>query len=424
MEAPKETPLIRKYELPTNVPWEVTDKTQFSQFTDILTKNGLVPPDPLIAYRGGGMLAPSAKELAPAYAHFLSSERFMAVIPVTQEPGGKLEQVVHFPTKKEEAPFDVNLATYKLFVGNYVSDHWNAKENGPPPIPEVKQIDNLDDGRVVTVSRYRPYLRGLGKGAGLLGIKEMDTKRISPEELKHVVQVLDAIHPTVSDFRAWTEKNGQSLPGSSWLSDKNSMTAARGQEWWINPDAPTDRLRELSEKVRDMDKDFRRIDPEFNAEQSLEQMIRNNIALFPHQNGTIDNPDLAADTVITHGTIYPENIHQNIPRDGGKPTYTVFGGDRAHVGLRGEMIDWLVAASAESPAHQHALLKEFMTLHPGEKDRRGLAMHVLYRSIHEASWFAKQNAESYGNLVKITHDILTSKGVWESVNTPLLKSTA
>ena len=51
-------------------------------------------------------------------------------------------------------------------------------------------------------------------------------------------------------------------------------------------------------------------------------------------------------------------------------------------------------------------------------------MHVLYRSIHEASWFAKQNAESYGNLVKITHDILTSKGVWESVNTPLLKSTA
>lgn len=196
------------------------------------------------------------------------------------------------------------------------------------------------------------------------------------------------------------------------------MTVARGQEWWINTGAPMDRLRELSEKVREMDKDFRRIDPEFNAEQSLEQMIRNNIALFPHQNGTIDNQDLVADTVITHGTVYPENIHQNIPRDGGKPTYTVFGGDRAHVGLRGEMIDWLVAASAESAAHQNALLKEFMTLHPGEKDRRGLAMHVLYRSIHEASWFAKQTPESYGNLVKLTHDILTNTGIWEGVNTP------
>ena len=100
--------------------------------------------------------------------------------------------------------------------------------------------------------------------------------------------------------------------------------------------------------MKAMEKDYQHLDQNFHPSESLDQMIRNNLLLYPHQNGAIDDPALSAETVITHGTIYPENIHQYIPRDGSKPTYTVFGGDRAHgMGLLGEMIDWLVAAASE-----------------------------------------------------------------------------
>lgn len=400
MEVHNEAPIIRKYEIPTRVPWEVTDKAQFDQLTDVLAKNNLLVPDPLVAYRGGGIIAPASRDLTTSYAKFLESERPFAVVPVTSEPGGKLTDVVHFPTKKEDLRFDANLAAYRQHLGDYVSDHWDPKTNGPSPIPQVTNITQLPDGRIVTTERYRGYLRGLGKGSGALGIHELDTQRISTGELRHIVRAVDAMHPTSKDFYAWLQETNRILPTESLLHPDNPNNRLRGKEWW------TKRIDELNDKIKFLEKDFVAIDPNFSPKEALSQMIQNNL-------------DLDAEQVVVHGALYPDNIQLSRDRDGKTGGMTVMGGDRAHIGVRGEMIDWLISASAESSLHQHALIDEFLLLHPDEKNKRGLAMHVLYRSLMEASWFQKSKPEAFKNLIKLSYDIMNGNDVWKGVNEPL-----
>jgi hypothetical protein len=414
---------IRKYEIPTRVPWKESNAQTFAEFKDITAKHSLVLPDPLVAFRGGGMLEPAAAELAPSYHKYLAGERPIAVVPMKSEDGGKFEQVVHFPTRKENLPLDANLAAYKLHMGDFVFEHWKRNGLGNMPLVKVESVDTTQDGRYVTFAKYKPGLRGLGKGTGFIGIQEMDTKRITPEETKRLVHVLDAIHPPTDVFNAWLDETKRSIPSESWISQQNPMVAMRGQEWWINETTHKDRLTELSKKMTALESQYKAIDPAFVPATQLESFIRNNIQILPHQNGTVDDPSLAAEMVVAHGTIHPENVQQSTPRDGGTPNYTIVGGDRSHgMGVRGEMIDWLVASAAESPEHQNAMIEEFMKLYPSDKDKRGLAMQVLYRSIMSAPWFASQKKEAeLGNVAKLTYDIMQGRGVWEGVHTPLAK---
>lgn len=400
MEAPHELPLVRRYESPLRVPWEVKNPEMWKELVSVATLQGKQVTDPPTAFRGGGIIAPASKDLAPSYAKFLESERPFAVVPVTSEPGGRLTDVVHFPTKKEELRFDANLAAYRQQLGDYVYNHWDAQTNGPSPLPQVTNVAELPDGRVVTTERYRGYLRGIGKGSGVLGINELDTQRISTDELRHIVRALDAMHPSAKDFYAWLTAEGRTLPAESMLHPDNPHNTLRGKEWW------TKRIDELGAKIKFLEKDFKGIDPNFSPKEALTTMITNNL-------------DLDAEQVVVHGTLYPDNVQLARDRDGKTSGMTVMGGDRSHIGVRGEMVDWLIAASAESPAHQQALIDEFLTLHPDEKDRRGLAMHTLYRSIMVAQWFGTKKPTEYKNLIQLSYDILNGNGVWKGVNAKL-----
>ncbi len=410
---------VRRYELPTHVAWKETDAAAVTELTATLSKNHRQMTEPLVAYRGGGIMAPDTEDLAPGYKLFLTADRSMAVIPVKTEAGGKLTDVVHFPTKKDTLlRFDANLAAYRQSVGDYVAAHWN-KENGFSPLPKVTMIDTLPDGRFVTLDQYRPYLHSIGKGSGSLGIHALDTERLTDSDARQLVHVLDAIHPNLNDFRAYLAQNHQTVPPESLLHPDNPLTALRGQEWWVNPTAATDRLRELTGKTAAMEKEFAAIDPSFKVSSALEQTIRNNLAIFPHQNGQVDNPEAQKHLTVVHGALYPGNIHRSETPDR-VSFFTVTGGDRSHIGLPGEAIDWLVTAAAASPAHQEALISEFLKLHPSEQEKRGLAMHVLYRAISESSWFAAHGTgNELGNLTKLSYDILNGNGIWQGVNTPI-----
>lgn len=401
--------------------WQESTKGAVSELTSILSKHNLTLPEPLVAFRGGGIMEPKTNDLAPRYKAFLSNDRPIAVVPVKEETGGKLTDVIHFPAKKEGGAirFDANLAAYKYHVGQFVYEHWD-RADGQPPLTQVRAVEELPDGRFVTIDRYRPYLRGLGKGAGSLGIHEMDTVRVSLDDTKRLVHVLDSVQPKATEFRSWLEEKHAWVPKEALLHPDNPLTALRGQEWWINPTAKMDRLRELSAKADTMQKEFAALDPAFQPKQALESFIRTNVSIFPHQDGHMDVPGQEKALYIVHGTLYPDNIHQSQNSDRTKTFFTVTGGDRSHIGLAGESIDWLITAAAESPAHQNALIAEFLSLHPGDTDKRGLAMHTLYRALSESSWFASQGKTTeVSNLVKLSYDILQGKGIWNGVNLPL-----
>jgi hypothetical protein len=414
---------IRRYESPLHVQWKVQDKEKMSELTDVLAKHDRMIAEPFSAFRGGGIVKPNASELDPGYGLFLTSDRGMMVAPVVSEKGGKLTDVVHVPTQKE-SPIrnDANLAAYKQYVGRFVYEHWD-KSQGPPPIPEVTAVDTLPNGQYVTMDRYRPYLRGIGKGNGSMALHVLDAEQISTDETRQLVHVLDAIHPNANEFGAWMESQNVHVPKESLLDKDNPMMALRGQEWWVNPSAPADRLRELTVKAKALEKEFTAIDPTFKAEPALTQFIQNNLSILPHQNGTVDSSDVADHLRVVHGALYPGNINRSDTADRTKKYFTITGGDRSHIGLAGESIDWLVASAAASPAHQEALISEFMKLHPDDTDKRGLAMHVLYRALSESTWHASHSpASDVRNLAKLSYDILSGNGVWSGVNTPAKKA--
>lgn len=423
-EAPQESPQIHRYESPTHIPWEQTDTTGFEALASFLKYKGLLLPEPLIAFRGGGIVAPKTTDLAPGYRRFLAADRSMAVIPLKSEADGRLTDVVHFPKNQEGAlRFDANLAAYKKHVGDYVHEHWDTASYGPSPLPKVSSIDRMGDGCYVTVDRYRPYLRDVGKGSGALSIHELDTQKISVDDMRRLVHVLDAAHPRLTEFHAWMAQNGRTAPPESCLHPDHKLTALRGQEWWIQPNAKSDRIRELSEKIAFLKEELAAIDPDFDPKKSLEAMIKNNLPIFPHQNGTTDSPEAAKQLAVVHGALYPGNIHLSQTRDRSQSFFTITGGDRSHIGLPAESVDWLITASAASPAHQEALISEFLALHPSAYEKRGLAMHTLYRAIAESSWFAAGNKPlELKNLAKLTYDILNGNNIWEGVNTPAVQT--
>ncbi|HLD24641.1 MAG TPA: hypothetical protein VJB96_01860, partial [Patescibacteria group bacterium] len=76
MESPRsEAPILHRYESPLRTPWEVKNPTAWKELTDLVSAQGKFLPDPPTAFRGGGIIAPSSKDLAPSYAKFLESER-------------------------------------------------------------------------------------------------------------------------------------------------------------------------------------------------------------------------------------------------------------------------------------------------------------------------------------------------------------
>lgn len=407
----------RRYESPLHLTWEIKDPVKFTELQDIISEQHKFLTTPPAVFRGGGVLAPTSKDLALPYRHFLASERPFVVLPVTSEAGGKLTDVVHFPTSTEELRFDANLAAYKQHLGDYVSSHWS--QEGMSPIPKATNFTTLPDGRYVTSEEYRGYTKGIGKGPGALGIHELDIQHNTPDDMRSIVRTLSSATPSSADFYSWVRENNRVLPKESLLNPDNPRTALRGQEWWSSSDTTQEtRSQELAKQLKPLEKDFRAIDPAMDPHQKIATLIENNAQIFLHQNGKAERPELVAEPVIVHGALYPDNIQLSRQRGAQNPDVTILGGDRAHQGVRGEMIDWLVTAAAESPMHQKAMIEEFLTLHPSESDRRGLAMHVLYRSLKEAPWFAKHKPVAYQNLIKLSYDILEGNGVWNGVNTP------
>jgi len=257
-----------------------------------------------------------------------------------------------------------------------------------------------------------------------LSIHELDTQKLGVDDMRRLVHVVDAIHPNAAEFHTWMAVNKRSAPSESTLHPKHALGALRGQEWWHNSNAKSDRLRELSTKLASLKKDLSTIDPTFDAPKALKAMIVNNLSIFPRQNGTVDSPEAAKHLAIVHGALYPGNVHHSQTKDRSQTFFTVTGGDRSHIGLPAESVDWLIAASASSPAHQGALIDEFLKLHPSEYEKRGLAMHTLYRAIMESSWFAAgDKALELKNLARLTYDILKGNGVWAGVNTPVSPSS-
>src|SRR3989344_764658 len=124
MERSTEPSPMRRYESPLHVSWEIKNPTMFTELQHVITEQHKFMANPPAVLRGGGVFAPTSKDLALPYKNFLASERPFVVMPVTSEEGGKLTDVVHFPTSKEDLRFDANLAAYKQHLGDYVSSHW------------------------------------------------------------------------------------------------------------------------------------------------------------------------------------------------------------------------------------------------------------------------------------------------------------
>lgn len=388
--------------------------------------------DKLISLRGGRMLSPDRNMVGDEVGNHLASERSIAVIPAIEGNETQLNRVVHFPTEVNEIHFSANLAAYRALVAIQAAIGWDVTKLGKFPIPVALSSEKVDNG-YATVTEYRPGINSLGLDGPKKGVHQLDTKKISLDEIRRLVRVLDAIHIDSGLFLEWLgsvrESNNQmSPPAESWLNNKNAKCALRGQEWWINPKTDNDRLHELRGKIDEASALYQEADPQLDTKQALQTMIENNLKLYRHQDGHVEEGEgqFLGESVVVHGTLNPDQIHIRQDSQTGAVNYTITGGDRSQLyGLRGQMIDWLVSSCAVSPDHQQALIEEFKKIQTDkgrdiEKEMRGLAMHVMYRCVSEAPWFVKEGKmQEAKNLVKMTHDILKGEGIWSGVNTPL-----
>lgn len=382
---------------------------------------GITLPKDLTGIQGGGILATSEESSQKVKSEPVENIRAKAIVLGKTAESTELNAAVHFPTNKERLEFGANLLAYQGGLGEYLRMHWKPEEVGMNPLQGVIGNTVLEDGRYVTGIRFRKNYEMLGV-SDASGAHELNTRLVTPKDLKHIVRVLNRLHVDSKDFSQWVEQSGRELPKESWVHPDNKNVALRGKEWWISPNGDRDRMSELTEQaVKDADA-YAAIDPHFDAPQAIRDMIQNNLELFPRQDGSIDNSDLVGNLVVVHGALHPRNIH--IRKDGIQLNVTVSGGDRAQgMGLKGQMVDWLVTSAAGSPQHQQAILDEFIRLNPSEKDRRGLAMHVLYRSILEGAWFRSAGKINEANsLTKLSYDILKGNGIWRSVTSPLASS--
>ncbi len=388
---------------------------QIDVLKDFISSNGWDFPSKLSAIRGGGVLKIQDGILSAEDQTYLSQRNRQAVIPIST--GGKeTDRLIFFPTEKTDSPFSANFTAYRSEFSRFLSERWDEEKEGIFPLPEVTDSRRLDDGRYINVTRYRPGLQGLGLGGPEAGVNRMDIGKLTPENLKQLVRVLDRMHVRTSEYMDWLNKENIILPDESWLHPRNPKRFLRGQEWW------EERKKELGKWITDNKEIYQAIDGEFDFNKSLVEMIDNNKSLYPHVDGRIEDSSLVCETVVAHGTLYADQIHYTRDKDG-RINFTVTGGDRAHYGLRGEMIDWLVTAAASSPKHQLAMIEEFNRLHPDLKERRALAMHLMYRSIGAVGWYSRNNKpDEAKRLARLVHDILETKGEgewWKNLDQPL-----
>lgn len=398
--------------------WNVVNPAEVQKMHDAAKEMNVVLYN--AAFGGGGILEPSPSAVTKKGQEHFAKSKSKAVVLGHTTGSTEPNVVLHYPTNPERKHFDETFYAYQTHVGEYLRNSWDAEKLGLNPLPGIIGSTKLEDGRHVVAVRFRKNFEPLGLGGPAHGIHEMDTARITPDHLRKLVHVLDAMHTDAAAFQAWVRESGKDMPEESWLNAKNPGFAFRGKEWWISPTGSDDRIHELADRVRTNGQLYQTVDPAFDMESGIRDMIGNNIELYPHTDGSMDRPDLAADAVVVHGALYPDNIHMH-KRNGSGVDFTVSGGDRAQgMGLRGQMIDWLVTSAAASPAHQEALISEYLTLHPSDKDRRALAMHVMYRSVMEAPWFARRGKlKEAGNLARLAYDIVRGNGIWSGVNTPL-----
>lgn|GEM_PF-5370248 len=372
--------------------------------------------------RGGGILTSADSKTPFNEKSHTPKPGEKAVVLGKTRGSSEPNVIIHFPTSPENRRYDATFYSYQADMGNFLKSRWNTEKLGVNPLPGIIGFRELSDGRYVTAVRFRRNFEPLGAENPSVGIHEMDTNRIHPNELRRLVRVLNAMHVSSADFQQWARNTNVAFPKESWLNPQNGGYAFRGKEWWISPTKRNDRIHELPDTAKRMQSVFTGVDATYDVGKGITNLIKNNIDLYPHADGTVDNPRSAAEAVVSHGTLYPDNIHMKRDPDG-NIQFTVSGGDRAQgYGTRGQMIDWLVTSAAGSPSHQRAMIDEYMRLNPGEKDKRSLAMHLTYRSIMEIPWFMQHGKTTHAeNLAQLTLDILKGNGVWAGVTIPMAR---
>lgn len=449
-------------EIIRELPWEIAKPEKWAELSSFANRHNLTLASIPKALRGGGMLEIQEGTLPEDLRSFLSGGRKIAVVAAkSSEQALDSDRLIFYPPEKTQ--FSSNLAAYRM-IEQYMVEK-SGESGKTSPVPELITVEKLEDDRWVIVTEYRDNYQNLGLGDPESAIHELDIHQLPVEGIPKLLDDLEKVYIRSSEitnpdgtftqeFSDWLNQKGYELP-DSWLKPartddekKTNKSCLRGKGWWINPEVGDDRLRELDRlakgdignykpedaaKIRELYHEFF---PEEDFSTYLETMIRNNLSLYPQQNGTIDDKKLVGELVVTHGTLYPGQIHQRLDPKNGEVERMITGGDRAQLfGLRGQMIDWLVSACAASPKHQKALIKAFLSKYDlggmidqdlrakGLKERRGLAMHVMYRCISEIPWYvAKNKLNEARNLVRLVRDIVTGNGefwsgAWEGVQT-------
>lgn len=440
-----------EYSLSPRITWVPENPARIEAVTGIVKSRGLSVAE---VFTGGRIWRAEGKSLTSDDIRHLSTNRPFAVVlaRLGDNPVRIPDKVLRIPTVKE-GDFAETQVSWTRDYARFVMEQLRMKGTDEPPIPvAIDTFVNPEDAGLVTVTKYIELIKGLGKGGPDNGEHEFDTNRLALDQIPEIVRLLDEISLPSKEYAAWMEANKVQIPQRSWHKKGYEKCALRGQQWWFNDGRAVlkddgirsleigddgkikqvwkDRLEELQGKVVESEKMtglFQQYAPNIDIAQALRVMIKNNQRLYLLQNGQpeIGSEKYLGEQVVTHGTLNPENIHLKMGKNG-KIQIVITGGDRSQLyGLRGQQIDWLVSSCAAHPEYQDAFIKAFIDLqnHKGRdvnKEKRGLAMHVLYRSIMEARWFAdKGRMDQAQNLVKLSTDILQGNGVWNGVNTPL-----
>ena len=356
----------------------------------------------------------------------VSVERGIGVFPLSRIEGGKIEDVGHWPTEKGQRKFSANLAGWRGSVAKVAAEGWKTEKFGEFPIPIANRVKEIDDGYAVFTD-YFPGFVSLGKDGPKWVIHQLDTSKVTPDDLRRVVRILDAIHPTT---KTYLEKRGQEAPIESWANEKNPQCGLRGREWFINEKTNNDRLHELWGKIDAAPEIFSAVDPEFDFKKGLETFIRNNLPLYRKQDGTIDDPadeKYLGEDVVAHGTIFADNM--GIKRDSkGKLHLGLFGGDRMQlIARRGQMIDAMVSGCANNSDYQDVIIEEFRTIQVEkgrdvEKEMRAAGMHINYRCLSEIPEYVKAGKiREAQNLARLSLKIMKGEGIWKGVNTDIME---
>lgn len=430
-----------------DIPWEVTNQEGLKELQGIATGFGLKLFEKPKAIRGGKIFGIPNKTLGikrpegqKTLEEYLSGERDIGIFPAFEGKTPEPNRLIFLTTQEKAKKFGANLLAWKEFYADVIEDKWKKDgKEGSSPIPKALKTLQLSDGRFAVVTEFFHNFTDLGLGEPDVGVHQMDTDKLKLAEIPQLFNALESISIPSEEFL--TAVKQEDIPESQ-LKVGDAKCAQRGHEWWWDPNAGDDRFRELNRLANGEIKDYRPEDTlqiealyknlfeDGDFPDLLVTMITNNLDLYPHQDGSFSgkDPKLLGKMVVTHGTLYPGQIHKKNDSETGEIVYMITGGDRSQLyGLRGQTIDWLVASAAASPDHQKALIKEFIKRYPDEKERRGLAMHVMYRCISEVPWFVKNGKiEEAKNLVKLTHDILIGdgsdwEGAWNGVNTSMVK---